>query len=72
MQRRSQSNCPQLVRAVAHARRSSAVLVIARIDRLARSVFVTAQLMTSGVDFVACEPAREPADDPHPCGNGRA
>ncbi len=52
------SNRPQLVRAVAHARRSSAVLVIARIDRLARSVFVTAQLMTSGVDFVAC-------DNPH-------
>jgi len=52
------ANRPQLVRAVAHARRSSAMLVIARIDRLARSVFVTAQLLRSGVEFIAC-------DNPH-------
>ena len=51
-------NRPKLVRAVAHARRSGALLVIARIDRLARSVFVTAQLLKSGVEFVAC-------DNPH-------
>ena len=51
-------NRPKLVSAVAHARRSGALLVIARIDRLARSVFVTAQLLKSNVEFVAC-------DNPH-------
>ncbi len=51
-------NRPALVLAVAHARRSGALLLIARIDRLARSVFVTAQLLVSGVEFVAC-------DNPH-------
>ena len=51
-------NRPQLVRALAHARRSGAVLVIARLDRLARNVFVTAQLLESEVEFVAC-------DNPH-------
>ena len=51
-------NRPQLVRALAHARRSGAVLVIARLDRLARNVLVTSQLLESGVEFVAC-------DNPH-------
>ena len=51
-------NRPELVKAVAHARRSGAVLAIARLDRLARSVFVTAQLLETGVEFVAC-------DNPH-------
>lgn len=49
------SNRPELRRAAAHARRSKAVLVIARIDRLARSVLVTAELLASGVDFLACD-----------------
>ncbi|MDP9025834.1 MAG: recombinase family protein [Candidatus Eremiobacteraeota bacterium] len=56
--RENLKNRPQLVRALAHARRSGAVLVIARFDRLARNVFVTAQLLESGVEFVAC-------DNPH-------
>ena len=51
-------NRPQLVRALAHARRSGALLVIARLDRLARNVFVTSQLLESGIEFVAC-------DNPH-------
>jgi DNA invertase Pin-like site-specific DNA recombinase len=51
-------NRPELVRALAHARRSGALLVIARLDRLARNVFITAQLLESGVDFVA-------TDNPH-------
>ena len=51
-------NRPQLVKAVAHAKRSGALLVIARIDRLARSVLVTSQLLASGVEFIAC-------DNPH-------
>lgn len=51
-------NRPELARALAHAKRSRAILVIARLDRLSRSVFVTAQLHQSNVDFVAC-------DNPH-------
>lgn len=47
-------NRPQLVKAVAHAKRSGALLVIARIDRLARRVLVTSQLHASGVEFIAC------------------
>lgn len=51
-------NRPQLAAAVAHVRRSGALLVIARLDRLARNVYVTSQLLESGIDFVAC-------DNPH-------
>lgn len=51
-------NRPRLVSALAHARRAKAMLVIARLDRLARNVFVTSQLLESGVEFVAC-------DNPH-------
>lgn len=51
-------NRPQLAAAVAHVRRSKAVPVIARLDRLARNVFVTSQLLQSGIEFVAC-------DNPH-------
>jgi DNA invertase Pin-like site-specific DNA recombinase len=51
-------NRPQLVAAMAHARRSRSLLVIARLDRLARNVYVTSQLLESGVEFVAC-------DNPH-------
>ena len=56
--RDSLRNRPQLRAALGHARRSGATLVIARIDRLARSVLVTAELLASGVDFIAC-------DNPH-------
>jgi DNA invertase Pin-like site-specific DNA recombinase len=51
-------NRPQLVKAIAHANRSQATLVIAKLDRLTRSVAVTSELHTSGVQFVAC-------DNPH-------
>jgi DNA invertase Pin-like site-specific DNA recombinase len=51
-------NRPQLRAAIAHAKRSGATLVIAKLDRLARSVLVTAELMQSGVEFVCC-------DNPH-------
>jgi DNA invertase Pin-like site-specific DNA recombinase len=49
---------PELLRAIADAKRSKATLVIAKLDRLARNVAFTANLMESGVDFVAC-------DNPH-------
>ena len=46
---------PQLRAAVAHARRSDAVLTIAKIDRLVRSTVVMAYLKKSRVRFVACD-----------------
>jgi DNA invertase Pin-like site-specific DNA recombinase len=46
---------PELRAAVAHARRSGATLVIAKIDRLVRSTVIGAYLKTSGVKFVACD-----------------
>ncbi len=46
---------PELLRAVAHARRAGATLVIAKIDRLVRSTVVMAYLKTSRVKFVACD-----------------
>jgi DNA invertase Pin-like site-specific DNA recombinase len=49
---------PELLKAIAHAKRSGARLVIAKLDRLARNVHFTSGLMESGVDFVAC-------DNPH-------
>jgi DNA invertase Pin-like site-specific DNA recombinase len=49
---------PELARALAHARRSKATLVVAKLDRLARNVAFMAALLESKVDFVAC-------DNPH-------
>jgi DNA invertase Pin-like site-specific DNA recombinase len=49
------ANRPELLKAVAHAKRAKAVLVITKLDRLSRSVFVTATLHKAGVEFVACD-----------------
>lgn len=46
---------PQLAAALALARRRRATLVIAKLDRLARSVAFIAGLMEGGVPFVACD-----------------
>jgi hypothetical protein len=46
---------PQLLTAMAHARRERATLVIAKLDRLARNVRFVATLMESGADFVCCD-----------------
>jgi DNA invertase Pin-like site-specific DNA recombinase len=46
---------PELRAAVAHARRSGATLVIAKIDRMVRSTVIGAYLKTSGVKFQACD-----------------
>lgn len=51
-------NRPELIKAIGHAKRSRAVLVIAKLDRLTRSVYVMAELHRSGVEFVCC-------DNPH-------
>jgi DNA invertase Pin-like site-specific DNA recombinase len=49
------SDRPEVAKAIAHAKRSGATLVIAKLDRLARNVLFTAKLMETGVDFVACD-----------------
>ncbi len=49
---------PQLAKALAHAKRAKATLVIAKLDRLARNVHFLSGLMESRVDFVCC-------DNPH-------
>ena len=54
----SLDNRPELRKAVAHAKRSGAVLVVAKLDRLLRSTVVCNLLKTSGIQFIAC-------DNPH-------
>lgn len=46
---------PQLAAALAFCKKRKAVLVIAKLDRLARNVHFISGLMESGVDFVACD-----------------
>jgi len=48
-------NRPQLTAALAICRQKRAVLVIAKLDRLARSVAFISNLMESGVEFVAVD-----------------
>lgn len=49
------SDRPQLAEALAQCRRRKATLIIAKLDRLARNVAFIANLMESGVEFVACD-----------------
>jgi DNA invertase Pin-like site-specific DNA recombinase len=51
-------NRPELRKALAHAKRSKAILVVAKLDRLTRSVAVTSMLHQAHVEFVCC-------DNPH-------
>jgi DNA invertase Pin-like site-specific DNA recombinase len=51
-------NRPELQKAITHAKRSKAILVVAKLDRLLRSTVVRSMLKTSGVKFIAC-------DNPH-------
>lgn len=46
---------PQLAKALREAKARGAVLLIAKIDRLARNVRFVAELMEAGVDFVAVD-----------------
>jgi len=46
---------PELKRAIVHARRTDARLVVANLDRLARNVAFLSELMESGIDFVAAD-----------------
>jgi DNA invertase Pin-like site-specific DNA recombinase len=56
--RHNLDNRPELRKAIAHAKRSKALLVVAKLDRLLRSVAVLSMLQTSGVEFICC-------DNPH-------
>jgi DNA invertase Pin-like site-specific DNA recombinase len=49
------SNRPQLAAALAHAKRSKATLVVAKLDRLSRNVAFLSALMESRVEFVALD-----------------
>lgn len=46
---------PRLLEALASCRRHKAVLIIAKLDRLARNVAFVSNLMEAGVDFVAVD-----------------
>ena len=46
---------PQLTAAINHCRKTGATLVIAKLDRLARNVAFVANLIESGVEFVAVD-----------------
>lgn len=46
---------PQLLLAIAEAKKRGCVLLIAKIDRLARNVHFVSGLLESGVEFVACD-----------------
>lgn len=48
---RKGNNRPELAKAIAHAKRAKATLLIAKLDRLARNVHFVSGLMESGVDF---------------------
>lgn len=46
---------PELQKAISHCKRSKAILLIAKLDRLARNVLFTATLMETDIEFVACD-----------------
>jgi DNA invertase Pin-like site-specific DNA recombinase len=52
---RKGNNRPQLAAALAQCRVTGATLIIAKLDRLARNVAFTSNLMESRVEFVACD-----------------
>lgn len=52
------SDRPELAKALSHARRMKATLVVAKLDRLARNVAFLSALMESKAQFIAC-------DNPH-------
>ena len=52
------SDRPELLKALALCKKSKATLLVAKLDRLSRSVSFLSRLMEAGVEFVAC-------DNPH-------
>lgn len=51
----SLENRPILQKALGHCKRIGATLIIAKLDRLARSVYVTSLLYSSGIEFLCCD-----------------
>jgi DNA invertase Pin-like site-specific DNA recombinase len=49
------SDRPELAKALAHAKRSKATLVVAKLDRLSRNVEFLARVLNAGTEFVACD-----------------
>ena len=49
------SDRPVLLQALQRVKRAGATLVVAKLDRLARSVSFTSTLLDSGVDFICCD-----------------
>ena len=49
------STRPEIIKAILHANKSWATLLIAKLDRLSRNVFFTSLLMESQVNFIACD-----------------
>lgn len=49
------SDRPKLAEALELCKKNGWTLVVAKLDRLARNVLFTAQLMESGIDFIACD-----------------
>lgn len=54
-------NRPELQKAIAHAKRSGAVLAVAVLDRLSRNSYFINMLLEKGVEFVDCQ---SPHDTP--------
>lgn len=46
---------PELAKALGHARRAKATLVVAKLDRLVRNYQFLREVEQSGVDFIACD-----------------
>jgi DNA invertase Pin-like site-specific DNA recombinase len=46
---------PELAKALAHAKRGKATLVVAKLDRLARNVEFLARVLNAGTEFIACD-----------------
>jgi DNA invertase Pin-like site-specific DNA recombinase len=57
----SKNHRPELQKAIAHAKRSAAVLAVAVLDRLSRSSFFINMLLERGVEFVDCQSPHDSA-----------
>jgi DNA invertase Pin-like site-specific DNA recombinase len=67
------NDCPRLAEALCLCHRHGAILIIAKLDRLARNLAFISNLMESGVEFTAVDvPPGQPPDSSHSGGRSRA